>query len=402
MEKKIYDCIIIGGGISGISFAHYLHTINKEALILEEKDTIGGQVRTIISPKLGNYWRELGGYACYNSYTSLLSLAREVQKEGMIIPLDKRPYLVYSKNRIKSIASELSFISCALNFPKVFFSDKKGKTVQEYFSPLVGKSNYKRLFRYAFRAVICQTPDEYPAELFLKKRKTRDETVSRKFSFKGGIQSFLEDILNEDNIELRKQTKVTDIQFDDIYKITTANGNDFYARNIAMAANPQVNAMLLKQIEPEVCALLSLIPLFESESVNIIVEKEKLSLKETAAIISLNDEFMSVVPRDMVEDDKYRSFSFHFKKEGKSREEKISLICKVLNISRSDILEIEEVDHTLASTRVEHLHMDQQIGKVRRNDSVYVLGNYFYGLSLEDCVNRSKDEFERYKLLSGQ
>lgn len=398
MNETIYDCVIVGGGISGISFAHYLHGIGKNILILEKNEDIGGQLQTAYSQQYNGYWRELGSHTCYNSYISVLSILKDIDKESLIQPLDKSGYVLYASGKIKSIFSEISILPCMFSFPKLFFADKKGKTVREYFRPLFGKSNYDRLFTNAFRAVICQKADDYPAEMFLKKRKNRDEEKPRKFSFKNGLSTFLKAIVEEDRLDIRNLTEVSKInkKKDELYEIETNNGKTYYSRNIALATDPQTTSGLIKNIEPEISSLLSTIPLFNSESLNVVVAKEKLPIKKMAGIISLSDEFMSAVSRDLVDDDKLRSFTFHFEKGKKSEEQKIELICKVLNISKTDILESIAIDHTLASTRIQHLHMDKQIEDIRRNNSIYILGNYYYGLSLEDCVNRSREEFNRY------
>ncbi|MFV0418967.1 MAG: FAD-dependent oxidoreductase [Dysgonomonas sp.] len=398
MSETIYDCVIIGGGISGISFAHYLHSIGKNTLILEKNEYIGGQLQTAYSQDSDCYWRELGSHTCYNSYIGLISIVKEIGKENQIQPLDKFKYVVYASDKIKSIFSEISILPCIFSFPKLFFADKKGKTVREYFRPLFGKSNYDRLFTNAFRAVICQKADDYPAEMFLKRRKGRDKEFPRKFTFKDGLSSFLKAIVKEDNLSVHRSAEVLKIyKVDNLYKIETKDGYSYFSRNIAIATNPQIASALTKNIEPNVSTLLSTIPLFNSESLNITIPKEKLSIKNIAGIISLSDEFMSAVSRDLVYDEKLRSFTFHFEKGKKSKQEKIDLICKVLNISQSDILEIASADHTLASARMKHLHMDEQIDKVREDKNIYILGNYYYGLSLEDCINRSLDEFERFK-----
>lgn len=398
MSGKIYDCVVIGGGISGISFAHYLHGIGKNTLILEKNKDIGGQLQTAYSQIFNGYWRELGSHTCYNSYTGLLSIVKEIGKEDLIQPLDKFSYVVYASDKIKSIFSEVSILPCILSFPKFFFADKKGKTVREYFRPLFGKSNYDRLFSNAFRAVICQNADDYPAEMFLKRRKGRDKELPRKFTFKNGLSSFLKAIIKEDNLNIHCSAEVLKIyKIDNLYKIETKDGTSYHSHNIAIATNPQIAATLTRNIDPAVSTLLSTIPLFSSESVNVTISKEKLPVKNIAGIIALSDEFMSAVSRDLVHDEELRSFTFHFEKGKKSKQEKIDLICKVLSVSQSDILETVSADHTLASVRMQHLHMDEQIDKVREDKNIYVLGNYYYGLSLEDCVNRSLDEFERFK-----
>lgn len=399
MNKNIYDCIIVGGGISGISFAHYLKSANQNILILEKDSRAGGQIHSLPSALDVQYRRELGSHTCYNSYASFLSILKDIKAEDIVQPLNKVSYMLYDK-KIKSLFSGISVLSCILNMPKMLFSkkDKTGKTVKEYFSPVFGSKNYDKLFTNAFRAVICQPADDYPAEMFLKKRKDRFEEFPRKYSLKNGLSSFIETVIEKHALNIKTDSEVISIEKDDnSYTVKTKSGEIYRTKNIALACYPQIVSSLLINIESGINSLLESIPSFRSESLNVIIPKEKLKIKPVAGIISLSNEFMSAVSRDTVDNDRYRSFTFHFEKGKKTNEEKIDLICKVLDINKQDIVEQAIVDHILPSARMQHLHMDKQIADVRQNNTVYILGNYFYGLSIEDCVNRSKDEFERYK-----
>lgn len=397
MNETTYDCIIIGGGISGISFAHYLRKAGKNVLVAEKNDRIGGQLQTGHSFVNPGYWFEMGSHTCYNSYTSLLSIIKETGNVDLIQPLSKFSYVVYSSGKIKKIMSEVSKFPMFLCCFKYFFSDKTGKTTREYFRPLVGAKNYDRLFRYAFRAVICQPADDYPSEIFLKKRKGRDKEIPRKFSIRNGLSSVLDAIVESEGIEIAQQTEIVNIRkIEGIYHLEARDGRIYQAYNIALAANPRVSSSLLQVMEHDLSELLSSIPIFNSESINVIIPKAKLNLEEIAGIISLSDEFLSAVSRDLVEDDELRSFTFHFEKGKKTEEEKIALICQVLGICESAILEKTSTEHTLPAMRLEHLHMAEKVNSKQKDDTIYLLGNYFYGLSLEDCVNRSKDEAERF------
>lgn len=398
MSETVYDCVIVGGGISGVSFAHYLKKKGKKILILEKGERTGGQLQTGHLSTQPGFWYELGSHTCYNSYTSLLSIVKDLDSDDLITPLGKFSFVLYGPDKIKSIASEMSKLSCLLHFPKYFFSDKTGKTTREYFRPIVGASNYDRLFTNAFKAVICQPADDYPAEIFLKKRKDRVKEISRRFTFKGGLSTFINTVIDKDNIEVNTLSKVIGIKKEgELFQIITENRQIYQSRNIAMAANPKITSMLLQEIEPELAELLSSIPIFESESINITIPKEKIDLKPIAGIISLSDEFLSAVSRDLIDNDEYRSFTFHFEKGRKTKSEKLELICKVLNISEQDIIETKSIEHSLPAMRIQHLHMDEKVQAVRRDKNIYLLGNYYYGLSLEDCVNRSKAEYGRYK-----
>jgi protoporphyrinogen oxidase len=397
MGEMTYDCIIVGGGISGISFAYYLRKAGKKVLIVEQNNRMGGQIQTGHSSVSPDYWFEMGSHTCYNSYTNLLSIVTETGNDELIEPLQKHPFVLYSSGKIKSIFSEVSKLPMILCCFKYFFADKTGKTTREYFRPLVGTKNYDKLFRNAFKAVICQPADDYPAEIFLKKRKERNKELPRRVTFKGGLSSILNAIVEKNNIEIEFSSEVTNIQkIGDVFNLENKDGKIFQSRNIALAVNPQISSSLIKNIEGNISELLSTIPLFHSESLNVIIPKEKLDLKKIAGIISLSDDFLSAVSRDLVEDDRLRSFTFHFEKGKKKKGETINLICEVLGVSPADIIERTHTEHTLPAMRLEHLHMREKIDVRRKDDTIYILGNYFHGLSIEDCVNRSKEEAERF------
>lgn len=397
MSETMYDCIVIGGGISGISFAHYMHMAGKKVLIIEKDDNTGGQVQSLFSEKYPDYWREFGAHTCYNSYTRLLSIVKDIESTDLIRPLGKASYVTYARGQIKKMFAEMSLPSLILNGPKMFFISKKDKTVKEYFSKIVGSSNYNRLFSRLFRAVISQSADDYPTELFLKRRKDRYKEFPRKYTFNKGLSSFLHSIIEKDNLQIEKSCEVLDIQRNsDGYRIITLEGKTFNTSHIAIATDPQTASRLIKDIEAPLSVLLASIPLFQTESLNVIVPKDKPGIQDVAGIIPVSDDFHSAVSRDLVEDEKLRSFTFHFEKGEKDEDEKFDIICRVLNISREDILEWKIIRHILPSLRMPHLSMAEQVAKAKLSDTIYLLGNYFYGLSLEDCVHRSFDESGRY------
>ena len=398
MNRVDYDCIIIGGGISGISFAHYMQVKGKKVLIIEKDLNTGGQVQTIFSKQYPGYWREFGAHTCYNSYTHLLSIIKDIDETALISPLGKGSYVTYTKGKIKKMFAEMSIPALIINGPKIFFISKKGKTVKGYFSKIVGVNNYKRLFTHLFRAVISQNADEYPAELFLKRRKDRYKEFPRKYTLKRGLSDFLNSVIKKDKLEIKTSSEVVEIQKDtEGYRIVTSDGEIFQTANVAIATDPQTASRLIKKIEQPLSKLLASIPLFQTESVNVILNKEKLSIEKVAGIISLSDDFHSAVSRDLVEDKELRSFTFHFEKGEKNEEEKVTTICKVLNISRNDILEWETVNHILPSLKMAHLNLSKHVEDLRNSDDIYILGNYFYGLSLEDCIHRSFDESQRFE-----
>jgi protoporphyrinogen oxidase len=397
MNKKKYDCIIIGGGISGVSFTYYLNKADKAVLLLDKKAKAGGNIQTGQSVVCSGYWFEMGAHTCYNSYANLVSIVSEAGLRNLVQPFLKQGYVVYARDKIRSIFSELSLyrmIPACFKYPT---SDKTGKTVEKFFRPLVGARNYDHLFKCAFSAVICQPANDYPAEFFLKKRDTRDKSYPRKFGFKQGISSFIDSIVSKCNINNLQSVEIVNINREnDIFTIEARDGKRYQSMNVALATDPQTTSALLKNIEPEISSLLSTVSSFQSESLNVIISKDRLNVKETAGIINLSDEFLSAVSRDLIPDERLRSFTFHFEKGKLKLSEKINLICKVLAINKADIIEQKSSEHLLPALRLQNTDMEENINNLLKNKPVYITGNYFKGLSMEDCVTRSKHEAERF------
>lgn len=401
---SVYDCVVVGGGLSGITFAHYLNSAKKKVLILEKDDRVGGRIHTNQSDKYTNYWNELGSHTCYNSYTRLLSIIKDIGCQDQILPLDKRSYVIYDSSKICSVFSQISIVPIMFRCWNYFISDKTGKTVKEYFAPIVGTKNYDRIFTRLFRAVICQEPDGYPAQLFLKKRKEKAKDQPRRFSFKSGMQSLPTSIVEKNNLDVIKSNEVVKIQkLNDkqLFKIFTLEGNIFYSKRLAIAADPRTASSLLEKIDNSVATILNEVETSRCESFSVLVNADKLSLDLIAGIIPSSDDFMSVVSRDVITNDinEVRSFTFHFQKGAKTDAEKLNIICDVLKIKSDDIVESQKASHILPALSIKDLDIAENITKKRTDDDIFILGNYFYGLSLEDCVNRSFDEFQRFCMM---
>ena len=131
------------------------------------------------------------------------------------------------------------------------------------------------------------------------------------------------------------------------------------------------------------------------ESYGVVIPKEATSLKPFAGLVPIDDDFFSAVSRDTVPDENFRGFAFHFKPDKLSGEQKIKKICTVLGIDREQIIESWERENIVPSLRLGHYELVEEIDKLLQNKSIYLSGNYFAGLSIEDCVSRSRSEVER-------
>ena len=393
-SQLVYDCIIVGAGISGLSFAHYLSKENQKVLVLEKENECGGQIKTWQSAD-SDFWCELGAHTCYNMYSNLLSIVKDLSADSEVFPMQNRSYMMYASGRLKSVFSQLSLSSMATHCLKILGNNKKGKTVREYFEPVVGARNYCPLFSNLFRAVISQNADDYPAELFLKKRKNRMGEFPHKYTFQKGIGALLDAIVERNRLSVQYGTSAISVSLVDSLYAVSANDGIYYAKNIAFATDPQTAGRLAKEIDSDVSGTLSSIELSHTESFGVIVEKDSISfLKEIAGIVPMNDDFFSVVARDAVSHLLYRGFTFHFGEGRYSLEEQLDTVCKVLAIDKNQIIEYSTTRHVLPSLRMKDVNVADSINAHR---NAYFLGNYFFGLSLEDCVHRSLVEYERYK-----
>uniref|UniRef100_A0A1I7XP92 monoamine oxidase n=1 Tax=Heterorhabditis bacteriophora TaxID=37862 RepID=A0A1I7XP92_HETBA len=79
-EKIIYDVVIVGAGLSGLSAANELRRLepNLSVLLLEARGQVGGRVRTrSMSTMEGDIWVDIGSQFVSRSDIDLLSLAQE-------------------------------------------------------------------------------------------------------------------------------------------------------------------------------------------------------------------------------------------------------------------------------------------------------------------------------------
>lgn len=140
----MYDTIIVGCGVSGMTAAIYLTRSNKKVLILE-KETIGGQIAS--SPKVENFpgFKSISGVELANNlYEQVLDLGAEIEleevldiKPGKIIKVttDENTYecktliiATGSKYRLLGLDNEINLIGNGISFcvacDGAFYKDK--------------------------------------------------------------------------------------------------------------------------------------------------------------------------------------------------------------------------------------------------------------------------------------
>jgi protoporphyrinogen oxidase len=393
MDKK-YDIVIVGSGISGMSLAYYCAMEKLNVLVVEKSDAMGGSFTTVNS---NDYWLEMGAHTMYNSYGNFIDIIEGCSLKEEIIPRKKVPYKVFKNGKIRSVISQFSIPQLLVSIPSLFSIKKDDQTVESYYSRIVGKKNYKKFFQYMFNAVPSQATNQFPADILFKKRDRRKD-ILKSFTFKDGISSIIHAISRMPGIDVVTGAGVSSISMsNDSYQIKTENKEIYSSEYLALAAPVNVAAELTRSFVPEISEEIKKIEFVLTDSVGVCIEKKDVNIKEVAGIIGINENFYSVVSRDVVEDENYRGFVFHFEPGKLDNSSKIDFICKVLNISKDKIMDTFYVQNTVPSFKLGQKSIVKEIDNLLKGKKLLLTGNYFSGMAIEDCVSRSKNEFSRIK-----
>jgi UDP-galactopyranose mutase len=178
------------------------------------------------------------------------------------------------------------------------------------------------------------------------------------------------------------------------FVVTIAGGDRVVARRLALAVPAPAAAGLLACLAPEVATALARISVANIESVGVVAEARHLHLPRLAGIVPIDDTFFSVVTRDVVPDERLRAFTFHFR-AGQALDQRIDRICAITGLGRDQLACVATHATSLPSLSLGHAEIAQEIDRRLPESGLYITGNYFGGLAIEDCSLRSAREAER-------
>ena len=341
-----------------------------------------------------SYWYELGTHTLYNSYGSLLDILVESDLTSAIERRKKAPFRLLVEGKVRSVPSQLAMGELFASAWRAFTEKKTGRSVGDYYSRLVGKRNWQRVFAPLLSSVPCQRADDFPAEILFKRRPRR-KNFPRTFTLKQGISTLVDKLAADDRVTLRVNAGARTLKrTEQGYAITTADGNTVVVRNLVLALPPDVAARLLAQLLPKAAAALAQIRTAAIVSTGVVFAKKDLAFPRLAGLVPIDDIFFSAVSRDGVPDDRFRALAFHFR-TGFTLDERLDRIAKVTGATRHTFVHVSEHASSLPSPGLGHADIVRAIDQGIAGSRVYVAGNFFGGLAIEDCVLRSAAEAAR-------
>ncbi len=390
--SSTFDVAVLGAGVSGLSAAHHCARAGLRCLVLEESAQPGGCIHTVRTAD--GYWHELGTHTLYNSYGSLLDIMVALGLDAAIEHRKKAPYRLFVDGKVRTIPSQLAMGELFASAWRAFTEKKAGRSVGDYYGHLVGKRNWQRVFAPLLSSVPCQRADDFPAEILFKRRPRR-KNFPRTFTLKQGISTLVDKLADDDRVTLRVNASARNLtRTEQGHAITTGDGNTVVVRNLILALPPDVAARLLAPLLPAAAAALARVHTAAIVSTGVVFAKKDLAFPRLAGLVPIEDVFFSAVSRDVVPDDRFRALAFHFR-TGFTLDERLDRIAKVTGASRSTFVHVSEHASSLPSPGLGHADIVRDIDQGIAGSRVYVAGNFFGGLAIEDCVLRATAEAGR-------
>jgi UDP-galactopyranose mutase len=395
-----HDVVILGGGVSGLSFAFHAARAGRTVHVVEQDARLGGCLDTRTAT--GGFWIELGAHTCYNSYGAFIELLEGLEMLGELQPRGKAVLrfvqgdAVLPGKNLGALLRGMSLLQLAGSLPRLIGASPDGKTVRAHYGRIVGDGNYERVLGPMLSAVPSQRADDFPADMLFKKRSRRKD-VMRSFTLRGGLGALAGRIRQRPGITVATGRAATGLARDGAgFAITLDGGERLTAERVAIATPPSAAARLLSGVLPDAAARIAGLREAHVDTLGVVVRADQVArIPYSTFLIPRGDIFHSVVTRDVVPDPTWRGFVFHFQ-PGHAEADRLARATALLGIARADLAEVSQRHTILPSPVLGHKDVIAGLDAALAGEPrLAVTGNWFAGLSIEDCVQRSRAEWQR-------
>ncbi len=402
-----FDLIVLGAGVSGAALAARSASKGARVLLLEREREAGGSLCTHVSGE--GFWLELGAHTLYNSYVTLLELLALEPGEAWLEERRNLKYLFERDGELHSAFSQLSLFELLTSLPRALGARKEGRSMREHYEPIVGRRNYERVLSPMFAAALLgREVDELPASMLFKSRPRRDRRFPRKLAPRGGMRSVISRLLCRREIELRTSAEAVSMVRDGaLFEVTTAGGQQFRAPYAALALPPDSAARLLSAstgldgtLSGTLAQLLGEIRTREVQTLGAVVKSSATSLRRVAGLVSLDRSYYSVVARDPIPNPSLRGFALHLDPRVHP-EEGLAKLAKLVGVTPPQFESFARKLTSLPSPALGHERLVQRVDELLSTTPLAIAGNWFGGISIEDCAIRAVSEAERLARQAG-
>jgi UDP-galactopyranose mutase len=231
----------------------------------------------------------------------------------------------------------------------------------------------------------------------LFKKRPRRKDVLRSFTLRGGLGTLAGRVLHRPGITVATGRAATGLLRDGAgFAVALDGGERLTAELVAIATPPQAAARLLSGGLGDAAARVGELREASADSVGVVVRADKVAAIPYATfLIPRGDIFHSVVTRDVVPDPTWRGFAFHFQ-PGHAEADRLARITALLGVARADLADVSQRRSVLPSPVLGHKDVVAGLdATLAAQPRLAVTGNWFAGLSIEDCVQRSRAEWQR-------
>ena len=283
-----------------------------------------------------------------------------------------------------------------LSIPQLFWQSKSNCSVLEYYGRGLGKRNYRDLFGPAFRSVVCQTADEFPAEALFRKKPRRKE-VLRNFTMPNGLSEIPATIAKTPGMRVELGQAVSAVgSHNSHFVIQREDGCEYTCDYLTLAVPPDIAVPLLRDIAPSAANAVGDIGMAEIDTLLLAFYEFDIPTDKMAGLISIDGPFLSAVSRDFMADEQQRrGFAFHFPGGRYEAAERIKAACDALDVAPDKPAAIAHSKNRLPSLRKGHQQLIDRLDQELVSRPLATTGNWFLGVSIEDCITRSRKEHAR-------
>lgn len=446
------EAVIVGGGISGLSLAYFLLKKKPELdiKIIEAEKRAGGK---IVTENVSGFLCEGGVNGFLSNKPSTIAFAKQLNIEPIKGSEDSkiRYILINGKltkvpdSPVKFFMSSIISLSGKLRMIGEYFipamKEEVDETVESFVSRRVGREFYEKLIDAMSTGIYAGDPSKmsmkscFPKVYFLEKKygglikgllalkkekkdvKAQPETVL--MSFKGGMSELIKVLENALSSRVVKGKKVVSIvKNNGFYTVYFEDGDSIEAEKVILACPAHEASEILKELDREVSDILKTIPYpplsvvafgFKKEQIGfgislygfLVPHREKRKILGTlfdSSIFPNRAPEGYVLLRTMIGG--RRAPELAMLPDEKLIDTAISELRDILHIKGApEFIKIFRWEKAIPQYELGHEEKLRKIEqRISKFSGLYLTGNAYRGVSVNDCIENSMKLAERILL----